>query len=90
MHEYKVTVYTQPVCQPCRFTKRKLTAAGVEFEERDAVQADNHAYITTRLGHQQAPVVTVHRDGHLWVHWSGLRPDLIADVTTAITQERAA
>ena len=90
MHTYDVTVYTQRACQPCRLTKRKLEAAGVPFTEKDAVAADNHRYIAGRLGHQQAPVVTVHRDGQLWTHWSGLRAELLADVIGTIKGQEAA
>jgi hypothetical protein len=62
----------------------------VPFTEKDAVAAENHRYITGRLGHQQAPVVTVHRDGTLWTHWAGLRAELLADVIATITEKEAA
>lgn len=90
MHTYDVTVYSQPHCQPCRLTKRKLEAAGVPYTEKDAVAADNHRYITGRLGHMAAPVVTVHRDGQLWTHWSGLRAELLGDVIATIKAQEAA
>lgn len=89
VHHYAVTVYTQPACQPCRFTKRKLQDAGIAFEEKPAVNADNHRYLKS-LCHQQAPVVTVHRDGVLWVHWSGLNPDMLADVIGSIREDQEA
>ena len=90
MHKYEVTVYVQNACQPCRLTKRKLEAAGVPYTERDAVAADNHRYITGRLGHMAAPVVTVHRDGQLWTHWSGLRAELLGDVIATINANEEA
>lgn len=89
MSRYKVTVYTQPSCQPCRFTKRKFNEAGIEYEERDAVAKENHTYVR-QLGHQQAPVVTVHRDNALWLNWSGLNPDMIRVTIDALEQEAAA
>lgn len=68
-----IVIYTAPNCQPCRLTKRTLDRRGIAYRELDAAE---HAERLRGLGHQSVPVV-VTPDGH---HWSGFRPDLIAQL----------
>ena len=70
-----MTVYTTPDCVQCRPTKRKLTNAGVPFEEVDLTLPENAAEADRirSLGYSQAPVVmTSYGD-----EWTGFRPDLL-------------
>jgi len=67
-----ITVYTSPNCQPCRFTKRRLEARGLAFEE---VALADHPEIAKELkneGFSSSPVVKTPS-----ASWSGLRVDLI-------------
>jgi glutaredoxin-like protein NrdH len=74
-----ITVYTKPGCQPCRATLRALQRAGIDYEAVDiTVDAETHDFVMS-LGHLQAPVV-VGSDRH----WSGHRPDHIADLAQDI------
>lgn len=72
------TVYTKPQCIQCDRTQAQLLKHNVPFQARD-VTTDHEAYryITETLGYQQAPVV-VTDDGQ---HWSGYRPDKLAQLT---------
>lgn len=70
-----MTVYTTPGCVQCTPTKRKLTNAGVPFEEVDLTLPENEAEADRirSLGYSQAPVVmTSYGD-----EWNGFRPDLL-------------
>lgn len=67
-----VTVLTLPNCQPCRVTKRMLSAQGVEFVERDMSTDEQAADWAKQLGYQQAPIVIAGDS-----HWSGLQPDRV-------------
>jgi len=73
-----VTVYTTAVCQPCRFTKRKLDELGVPYTE---VRADLDPAVTDRLkaeGFSQSPVVELTFEGRRVDAWSGLQPDKLS------------
>lgn len=73
-----ITVYTTPSCGQCVATKTALTAAGVEFDTVD-LSADPDAYeMVTGLGYRAAPVVIAGDN-----HWSGFRPDRIAELVAA-------
>ncbi|WP_326493266.1 glutaredoxin family protein [Kocuria sp. SL71] len=74
------TVYTKPQCIQCDRTQAHLTKHNVAFHTRDiTTDPEAHRYITETLGYQQAPVV-VTDDGQ---HWSGYRPDKLAQLATA-------
>lgn len=84
-----ITVYVKPSgCQQCIATKRVLDRAGIEYVTVD-VTRDVRAleFITDTLGFQQAPVVVLHgrtvndQDGAPITSWSGLRPDLLEQLT---------
>ncbi|GAB3192036.1 glutaredoxin-like protein NrdH [Nesterenkonia suensis] len=71
-----VVVYSKPQCVQCTATYRALDKAGITYEVVDIMQDDEaYAYVQS-LGVMQAPVVVAGDE-----HWSGFRPDLIAQLT---------
>lgn len=75
-----ITVYTKPVCSPCKLTIRKFESAGLNPQVVDiSVTPAALEYITDELGYAQAPVVVFERAGSE-DHWSGLNPDKIDQV----------
>jgi glutaredoxin-like protein NrdH len=74
-----VTVYTKPSCVQCNATYRALDSKGIEYEVLD-VSADEAALAQVKeLGYLQAPVVITDED-----HWSGFRPDKIAELASRL------
>ncbi len=74
-----ITVYTKPACVQCNATFRALDKAGVDYATVDiTVDSDARDYVMG-LGYLQAPPVVV-AGGQ---HWSGFRPDRIAEVSKA-------
>lgn len=70
-----IVVYSKPACVQCTATYRALDRRGVDYRVVD-VTTDAAALETVRsLGYAQAPVVVTDD-----AHWSGFRPDLIAQV----------
>jgi len=73
-----ITVYTKPACVQCNATFRALDKAGVDYAKVDiTVDRDARDY-AMELGYLQAPVVVAGGQ-----HWSGFRPDRIAEVSKA-------
>ena len=73
-----ITVYTKPACVQCNATFRALDKAGVDYAKVDiTVDSDARDYVMG-LGYLQAPVVVAGGQ-----HWSGFRPDRIAEVSKA-------
>lgn len=73
----KVTVYTKPVCQGCKFTKRKLEELDIEYTAVD-LTADPEAMQRVReLEYTSAPVVEVDLGGGAFWHWAGYAPTQI-------------
>lgn len=71
-----VRVYTSPLCQPCKATKRVLDKAGVSYEEIDATDPA----VADRLksyGFTTSPVVEVELPDGV-DRWDGLRLDRLA------------
>lgn len=67
-----VTVYTQPNCQPCRATKKRMEKLGIPFNEVD-ITSDPSALDTLRAeGWQSAPVVKTQHET-----WGGFNPSKI-------------
>lgn len=66
-----VTIYSQPLCQPCNATYRTLDQHNVDYTIID-ISADPEAreYVMS-LGHRQTPVI-VTPSGE---SFSGFRPD---------------
>lgn len=55
----KVTVYSQPDCPPCEWTKDFLTRNGIEFTVKD-VRADEFAREELRtMGFRSTPVTVI-------------------------------
>lgn len=80
----QVIVYsTGPSCMQCTITKRQLDKVGIEFAEVDVtLDAAAYEFITEELGYSQAPVVFI-EDGTDQNHWSGFRPDRLAQLAIA-------
>lgn len=73
-----LTIYSKPSCVQCTATYRRLDALGIDYEVVDLSEDAAALALTKRLGHLQAPVVTLRdRDGQVTDHWSGFRPDKI-------------
>lgn len=83
-----ITVYTQPSCQPCKRTMWLLDREGVEYSTVDISTDPDAREAVLELGYMQAPVVIVNRgDTQDETHWSGLRPDMIAEFCVKPTKE---
>lgn len=76
-----ITVYTKPHCPQCSGTKRWLDRRGVDYDTVDVSQDVQALEAIRELGYAAAPVVFVSPAAGLDVHWSGLRPDLLAEHT---------
>ena len=74
-----VRVYTTPNCSQCAMTKMWLNKKGVHYTTVDlADRANINDYAAVRaLGYTSAPVVAIGTDYE--IHWSGFRPDLLAE-----------
>ena len=74
-----VRVYTTPNCSQCAMTKMWLDKKGVHYTTVDLADPANiNDYEAIRaLGYTSAPVVAIGTDYE--VHWSGFRPDLLAE-----------
>ena len=74
-----VRVYTTPNCGQCAMTKMWLDKKGVHYTTVDLTDRANiNDYAAVRaLGYTSAPVVAIGYDYE--VHWSGFRPDLLAE-----------
>lgn len=73
----KVTIYTKPKCPPCSATKKKFDQLGIPHEEVAASEWVDHLH---RLGYTSTPVIEVDLGDGATVHWSGYRPDQIAQL----------
>ena len=74
-----VRVYTTPNCVQCIQTKRWLDKKGVHYATVDLADPANMGdYEAIRaLGYKAAPVVAI--GNNYEAHWSGFRPDLLAE-----------
>ncbi len=70
-----ITVYSKPACVQCTATTRALDAKGITYDVIDLTLDDSAMTHVTELGYRQAPVVVAGSD-----HWSGFRPDMIAQL----------
>lgn len=70
-----VTVYTKPSCVQCTATYRALDSKGIEYEVHDLSEDETALQHVKELGYLQAPVVVTDDE-----HWSGFRPDKIAEL----------
>jgi glutaredoxin-like protein NrdH len=70
-----IIVYSKPACVQCTATTRALDAKGISYDGVDLTEDDGALTRVTELGYRQAPVVVAGAD-----HWSGFRPDMIAQL----------
>lgn len=74
-----VTVYSQPGCQPCRATHKRLQALGVDHSYIDVTQEPEALDTIKALGYATTPVVQVTcpvpNAKPVTVSWSGMRYD---------------
>lgn len=72
-----VTIYTRPLCQPCRATKRMMQELEIEFEEVNLEDLSDFeiGVLIESFGAKEAPVVLTPDS-----HWSGFRPDKIKEI----------
>lgn len=75
-----VTVYSSPACQQCNATYRALDKKGIEYTVVDLSQEPEALTMVRGLGYNQAPVVVAGD-----THWSGFRPDMILQVSQALS-----
>jgi glutaredoxin-like protein NrdH len=74
-----VTVYTKPSCVQCNATYRALDSMGLEYVVFDVSEDEQALAHVKELGYLQAPVVITDED-----HWSGFRPDKIAELASRL------
>jgi glutaredoxin len=78
----EVRVYTSPLCQPCRATKRVLTGAGIPFVAIDLTEPQHAAKLADLKAAYgdplKMPVVEVIDMGSTYV-WQEFRPDLLEE-----------
>ena len=74
-----VTVYTKPACVQCNATYRALDKRGIDYQVVDVTEDAAALEKIKELGYMQAPVVITEQD-----HWSGFRPDKIAELEPAL------
>lgn len=94
-----VNVYSQPACQACRLTKKRLLDLGIAYQEFD-ISTDDQAYefVVNGLGAQEAPVVALFNEPDYtlpvadWVmeldrFWTGFRPEKITELIDLLKED---
>ena len=79
-----VTVYTKPSCVQCNATYRAMDDKGIPYEVLDVTENQAALETVKDLGYMQAPVVVTEDD-----HWSGFRPDKIAELASKLAAQAA-
>lgn len=81
-----ITVFTKPSCVQCTATYRALDSKGIVYEIRDLSEDAAALERVKELGYLQAPVVLLEglTGAKSEDHWSGFRPDKIAEITSLI------
>lgn len=72
-------LYTQPGCQPCKFTAKKAESLGLVLESVDIQQDEFGLAEVKRLGYKGTPVVYVDEN----THWQGYSPDKLTALALA-------
>ncbi len=75
MSHTQVTVYSKSACVQCNATYRSLDTKGIDYTVVDLEANPAALEYVQGLGHKQAPVVV-----GAGMHWSGYRPDYIAQL----------
>lgn len=71
-----ITVYTQPLCQPCKAVKRWLDKRGIEYAAVDVTTSPDDAAALKALGYATTPVIIVSNgDPETDLHFQGFNPD---------------
>lgn len=82
--EGTVIVFTPGRCVQCDATYRALDAQGIDYRKIEVPENDEETRDELReLGFMQFPVVWAPGVGH----WSGFRPDKIAEAAAAVAEE---
>lgn len=77
----KPTVFSKPGCGQCSAVKRKLTAAGIEYQEIDSSQNEEaKSLLTEDWGYAGVPV-TYYKGEHFY----GYNPDRVDDLIQKVT-----
>lgn len=71
----RVTVYTKPVCQGCKATKRKLNDLDIDHDTVELSPEDTQRFLEMDL--KSAPVVEVDLGEGAYWHWAGYAPSQI-------------
>jgi glutaredoxin-like protein NrdH len=81
-----ITIYSTDNCQQCRATKRTLESKGINYIEHNVTHDEQAAEVAKGYGYQQAPVVIVdfNVEGMEGDHWSGFRPDKLAELAASV------
>lgn len=85
---YLITVYGKPRCVMCDATYRHLNKLGIPYVSRAIDQHPDVLAEAQRLGHLQAPIVTV-LIGDDYRMWSGYRNGDIRDLSVLIKEAAA-
>lgn len=85
----KITVYSNPGCQPCRATKKKLESLGLDYDEVHLETAPDLAAMLKDQGLQTAPVVIVENNGDVQT-WAGYSPDKLKALAGAAKSSEVA
>lgn len=79
----KVTVFSKPICQGCKATKRSLDKLGIEYDAEEMDEATIQRF--TDLDLRSAPVVEVDFGfGAVW-RWAGHSPSRIETLDHALS-----
>jgi glutaredoxin-like protein NrdH len=72
----KITVFTQPACQPCKAVKRWLDSRGITYRAVDVTESPEDLAAIKALGYNSVPVTVVnYGDNETELHWQGLVVD---------------
>jgi glutaredoxin-like protein NrdH len=75
-----INVLSKPACVQCTATKRTLDAKKAEYTTTDLTQDADALATAKELGYMAAPVVLIRdENNNLIDHWSGFRPEKIAE-----------
>jgi glutaredoxin-like protein NrdH len=86
-HPIKLTIYTQPGCQPCKAVKRWLDVRGIRYEAVDVTENPADLEAIKALGYQSVPVTIVnYGDNETELHWAGFDPN---NLTKYVAQKAA-
>ncbi|NIF21071.1 MULTISPECIES: glutaredoxin-like protein NrdH [Pantoea] len=71
----RIIIYTKNNCVQCNATKNAMDRNGINYDLINLDTQPEHIDSLKSLGYRQVPVVMANDD-----HWSGFRPDKIANL----------